>query len=310
MSAALILEEGQDLKQEQRIERLETDSRNLQTKVSEDIAALKKALHDMREAVSRIEGNIQAPRPWLVPSISLVGVALIAFLSWLGLTTVQHGNALASIRQALLGQGVMIAAGNPTSPKAQAAAQANLAEAKKTSIAIAGPVIEQAGESFIEAAKTDPKAWGVALDFVSYRSSLNTPNRPIGRLEPIPPGSFTRYAILQSTGPRPEVKWLPPPVPYKDGAIWDIIGQRPLPVDVEIGAQWLFAKGGRISLDETHIRQVVFEGAEIHYSGERVILEDVIFINCTFVFDNNEPERKLGLALLDSSKINFEAPPA
>jgi hypothetical protein len=68
---------------------------------------------------------------------------------------------------------------------------------------------------------------------------------------------------------------------------------------------WLFAEGGATQLDGMHLRRVVFKGVEVHYSGGPLILENVSFINCVFVFDNNEHGRDLGRTLLASASVDF-----
>ena len=68
-----------------------------------------------------------------------------------------------------------LAAEHPLVPQNQAAAKELLAQAKQKLIPpIPKPVVEQAGKIFVEAARTDPKAWEVASDFMNYRSILNS----------------------------------------------------------------------------------------------------------------------------------------
>jgi hypothetical protein len=63
-----------------------------------------------------------------------------------------------------------------------------------------------------------------------------------------------------------------------------------------------------MGLEDEHFRNVVFEHVEIHYSGSPIVLENVSFISCVFVFDNNDRGRELGQALLASSgNVNFRA---
>jgi hypothetical protein len=53
---------------------------------------------------------------------------------------------------------------------------------------------------------------------------------------------------------------------------------------------------------------LVFENVEVHYRGGPVILKGVVFINCKFVFDNDERGRSLADAILSSSsEVEFTA---
>ena len=69
----------------------------------------------------------------------------------------------------------------------------------------------------------------------------------------------------------------------------------------------LFLRGGAFSLDSRYAKQVVFIGMEIHYSGKPLVLENVVFINCWFVFDNNERGWKFARQLLDRPLISWSA---
>ena len=56
------------------------------------------------------------------------------------------------------------------------------------------------------------------------------------------------------------------------------------------------------------VRNVVFEGVEIHYSGRPVILQNVIFINCTFSIEHDDAGERLAESILDSATVNFTGP--
>jgi len=64
--------------------------------------------------------------------------------------------------------------------------------------------------------------------------------------------------------------------------------------------------GGAYRIDNQQFRNVFFDGVEVHYSGAPLILENVTFINCTFVMDNNTNGRTLGKRLLASASVTFQ----
>ena len=84
----------------------------------------------------------------------------------------------------------------------------------------------------------------------------------------------------------------------------ELIG-RPLPQDSVYGPISLLLTGNTAQLDGLYMRHVIFDHVEIHYSGSPVILEDVRFVNCTFVFDNVDHARLLGEQILAEATVNF-----
>ena len=197
---------------------------------------------------------------------------------------------------------------NPPNAENQAEAKDLLAVAKKESISLPLAIVEQGGQKSIEAAKGDPKAWSVALDFVSYRYSLNMRPSAAATAEPITGTETTHYTYVRVRGlDSPSLKWKRPLGPAAQATRWERIGEN-LNSNVPNQPTRLFAVGGGTSLDGEHIRNVVFESVEIHYSGAPVILESVVFINCVFVFDNNDHGRKLSKTLLAESNVNYRAP--
>lgn len=196
-----------------------------------------------------------------------------------------------------------MAASQPDRPQNQAEAREVLSEAKQKSIPIPKKVVEQTGKTFIEASRRDPKAWDVALEFFNYRSnpmfhfhrkitSIPLPTQKVVvsyDLGPLVPGK---------PGPRLE-RLTEAFVAYNETARYESIGQN---LNTEGGPPALVVRGGAVNLDGKDIRHVIFENVEIHYTGKPLILENVVFFNCTFVLDNNEPVRQLGEHLLASAE--------
>lgn len=217
---------------------------------------------------------------------------------------------VSDIKSLLAPQRLQGAAIQPTSSKNQKIAKDILSKAQQKSIPeIPASVVERAGKSFIKAAsKPDPQVWEVALDFMSYRSSLNAARQP-SPFTTIPSESLTTHyhiGTLVPGKPKPAMKWMPPLVPAEEAARYDHIGQDEN-TGVKMQPRGLFLSGGAASLDGEQIRNIVFERVEIHYSGMPVILENVLFINCSFVFDNSDRSRQLGETLLTTSPVTFRA---
>lgn len=60
-----------------------------------------------------------------------------------------------------------------------------------------------------------------------------------------------------------------------------------------------------IGLDNANMKNVVIRNAEVVYNGGPVRLENVAFVNCTFVFTKNRPTINLGETILQANSINF-----
>jgi hypothetical protein len=199
---------------------------------------------------------------------------------------------------------------NPPNVENQAAAKNILADAKRGSINLPLDIVEKGGEKFIQAAEHDPKAWDTALDFVSYRTELN-PNGPPSGFGPLPKGKVWSYGT-NGVGfipgkPIPRLSYSRNfGVPADKAARLDLIG-KDANAGIPVGPMFLVMQGGAYSLDNHEIRSVFFDHVEVHYSGAPLILENAVFIGCTFVMDNVANGRLLGIRLLSSNSVTFRA---
>jgi hypothetical protein len=199
----------------------------------------------------------------------------------------------------------LTAANQPLKKQNQDAAKELLAQAKKKlTPPIPEATVQQAGGNFIEASSQDQGAWKVALDFVSYRSWLNVsvfPPTTQALYTPVNESEMAYYTPHYITG-RPATFKSTGSVPLSERALLEPIDE-PAKVTAQSGNSSLLAFGGTQVLDGMHFRHVVLIGVEVHYSGSPLVLEDVLFVDCTFVMDNDRPARTLGDAILASSKV-------
>jgi hypothetical protein len=299
-----------------RLQRLETDSHDHQRKLDGiDIADVNKRLYDIGVSVAGIEGKLNSQKkalhPVAITGLSVVGTLLVLFWGWMAHTVVDHGNTLASIRQSLLGLGITIAANNPTNPKAQEQARATLADAKRTSIRISGPVIEQAGKSFIAASKDDATAWDVSLQFADYRSVLNA-----GSIPNVGPQRDAQSDIEYSAFPRdvlfrPTVKSAGNTTPEQAARFEPITPFPKIPPTKHSennSAQYLFIDFHNItiSLDGMRLKNVVVTNATLKYTGGPIDLQNVLFVNCTFQITDEDQGRMLAEAILGNPNVNYK----
>jgi|ERR1039458_8569166 hypothetical protein len=218
-------------------------------------------------------------------------------------------NQLEGFTAQFIGLRALISANQPQNPQNQTAAKLVLAEARQRSFKLPVDVVEQAGGRFVEAAAEAPQtqAWSVALDYVSYRSSLNSEARPPVEFAPLPPGVTLHYNLAVHPGIVGKLSFSTGlGVPIERAARADVIGQDGN-VGLQLGPAFLSITGGIISIDLYHFRQVIFNGVEIHYSGKPVILENVLFINCKFVVDNDERGRQFAGQVLATAHVTWQA---
>jgi len=213
---------------------------------------------------------------------------------------------LGNIESSLLSLRALQAAATPTDQRSQSEAKEILASAKRGATPLPVNIIAQAGKSFIQASQMDPNAWDTALSFINYRSSVNeVMSRPVA-LSKIPKSPSFSMAAPHGKAP-PTIRSYGIGVPITDAVILEEIGENKN-AGMKVGLDRLFFDGGAVALDGHHLRHIVMKGVEVHYFGAPVILEDVVFINCTFVIHNNQPGRRFGETFLASaSAMDFKA---
>jgi hypothetical protein len=213
---------------------------------------------------------------------------------------------LGGIEKDLLALRVAQAAHLPIDKKSIAEATAILDTAKRSEIKLPTDVVEQSGNAFINAASKEPAAWNTALKFISYRSTLNVYVRTVSTVA-VPEGAQTTFNLGPALNGKslPQLSHVSAGVAPADAARFEKIGQN-LNQQLAFGSAQLILNGGAISLDDRLVKHAILAGVEVHYTGKAILLQDVVFINCTFLFENSQPARQLGQILLASQNINFE----
>lgn len=213
---------------------------------------------------------------------------------------------LSAIEIILAPQRALQASATPDNRTSQDEAKKVLAESIRTKRPIPQSIVREAGDRFISAAETNPKAWDVALDFVSYWSSIINAKLPDEKL--IQP--WATHVVISPVGKAaPRTFESLERVPISQAARAEIIGfgASPFNKTVITGPARIYLEGGVVTLDGMFLFRAMLIGVEVHYAGQQVFLKDVVFLNCTFVLDNNPAGRKLGETLLASvSSTDFK----
>lgn len=226
---------------------------------------------------------------WL-RSWSFVGPCLAAFIAitaiavtlWVNFLNKSDANArfqqhtedrLTGIEKSLLEIQAKMVVSSPPDPQNQADAKNLLAEAKRESVPLSVSIVEQAGNKFITAAKSDPSAWSIAMEFVAYRSSLNLAEKPPDKFsDKLKVGGEFPLAHIEMAPvdgkPEPSVGFSDFLAPFESSAKVERLG--PLATTElknAVGPRIILLSGGALIIDGFYMRNVVVQGAEVHYNG-------------------------------------------
>jgi len=186
-------------------------------------------------------------------------------------------------------------------------AEKTLNAAKAASLRIDSRIIRDVGNGFIEAAAKNPDAWDAALAFVNYRSflnaeSFNLPTRPDAIQETkyeLPPGKFvvgpfrTAQVVVPSEAPEiPQFRTLDAP---------------DLNRGVSVGPSFLFIEGGTLVIDDLYLKRIIFRDLHVIFRGGRVVLQNVLFINCIFDIAQAPQGQTLASALVSGPITTFSS---
>lgn len=70
------------------------------------------------------------------------------------------------------------------------------------------------------------------------------------------------------------------------------------------GPEYIFLVGGAFELDDTALRRVYLQDVEVYYHGGKFDAQNVVFVNCQFVFDNLPNARLLAESILSTSQVS------
>jgi len=303
---------------EQRIEmtmlsRLDSDQKAIAARVD----SVDKTLYALGREVSEISGKIKSPTEtpvWITyfvyPAAVLIMAALVTAVIRLTIqmNAVEHflrdnGGFIAGLRLEKI---------NPSDPKKVQEAKLIISQAKATKTAIPSEIIKKTGDKFLEAAGTDPDAWGAALTLADYRSYLNGPKQPsLSGYYPFGtngnPDHLESVWVIIPTPPgarSPDFTTSIARVDIAVAARIDVIS-KPLPQNAKKGPASLLGVGGAVDLSGMYLRHVVLYNVEIHYNGGPLMLDDVTFVSCHFVMNTTTDTRELVTRLLASQSVQF-----
>lgn len=294
-------------------------NRHPQNPNPEGLNAVWKAVHKLEKDFESLLNAINAPsfwsklwgeRAWLIPTtLALLGL-LGSGVWYVGRLILENHvrSALGSIHQEIQDVKATLSAiqlkqlsSTPTTPGSLAEVKTVLATAKSNKIPIGSDALASAGKQFMDAAKTNASAWEAALAVIDYKSFLNASAPTFMQLENLPKTLSTRYVLPIVTGHEHEssvgVRGV---APKEQAARLNHIGQDDN-ANLAQGDQIIFVSGGQILIDDMDLKNVVFRGVKIFYQGGPIMMENVFFVNCTFVIIQKPKGESFATAILNGN---------
>ncbi len=190
---------------------------------------------------------------------------------------------------------------NPTDPKNIDEARDVLARAKAANLQINPTALERSGRKFVNASNQNPETWDAALDFLGYKSYINSKSGLLPNISAPKSPNHTHYWV-----PQLPVGLQPPQFhhfgsePISKAAQLNKIGQ-----DFNLGSPdgdaYLVGQDGNLILDGEQARNVILINVHIIYNGGPVELTNLYLINCTFEMEAATNTENLALAVLSPS---------
>lgn len=144
--------------------------------------------------------------------------------------------------------------------------------------------------------------WNAVQNFVNYRSWLNSSPIPISDAKPLL--DPTAYLIQPSTSGAEMYNF--GDVPRDQAAVLEPIGAN-LNKNNPRGDAFLIVSGGKVTLDDTDFRNVIFINMKVTYLGGSLKMSNVHFVNCTFYIPENQNGRQFAKVVLAEPSVVFSA---
>jgi hypothetical protein len=169
--------------------------------------------------------------------------------------------------------------------------------AQQGGIKVQPSVIKQVGTKLVDVGAKNTSSWTVAMDFLAYRSLINVEFAPPPFWSVlVPVKDYTVYSAPPTAGPM----YNEGRVPIEKAAVYSPLEMK-TNVDKTEGDRRLVITGGVIPLDGYQMKHITFKDAKITYRGGKTIMEDVLFINCTFDIVQQAPGQSFARSLLSSA---------
>lgn len=292
--------------------------------VNESLKEVNRGLFTLGVEIGELKGASKPGRDvhWLVRNV-VAPLLVLLVAGCIGLLYINIDKRMDAIETYFRDNGGFIASlrlqkngSTPADPKTIQEAKQVLVQARAAKLKIPADVVEIEGKKFVDAGQSNPGAWSVAMDFLSYKSFLDQSSVSLpGNMKPassdqqsekyrfslnfraVPNGTpgtlmvevWTVLNPLLSAGNFARMEKLSDPQTGTTQATQIIVD----------------ANRGTIFLDDQWLKHVIIENAHIEYKGGQTRIEDVAFLNCTFSLVPDDRSRDLAQAILTSTDVSF-----
>ncbi len=285
------------------------------------IDEIDKRLNTVEHSISRFMGGLKVAGivmvlivlplcGWAIYSIHALSISVAIMDAKIDAKVSALDSKLSDLSNQVTKLSLRQSSGNPIDPLSIKDAINVLDTAKSKGIKLPVDVVQEAGIKFVEVAEKNPQVWPVAGQFFSYRSFLNVDFLPA--LTPATGKSKYQSSVTIHLDPQHPEWHSPFEVLFAGGYASSDKAARleslshPQPEPSEFS--FFIINGGHdvIVLDGELMKNVIIRNADVEYSGGPVVLENVYFVNCTFVSFRLTPKGvDLGKTLLASASATF-----
>lgn len=257
----------------------------------------------------------------------LSAFAVTASLSWMGYLTyasIEQGKQLAAHGSLLAGNKLQAITSRPLTKESIKEASSSISDAIEKKVPIPLETVIKSSNVLMKASRDErnplrSSAWVAALQSISYKTILNEFNEAVPQVPWYEGGSHQSFSfgflnkrdlLNFSIGDNLAPKFLSTnrvQVPMDYAARYEPLDSS-ANKSLASGVQFLRVefKDMPLKIDNYFIKNVVIMNTEVHYQGGAVVLENVYFLNCKFVMDNEPNTRSLGEYVLVNSSVSLK----
>ena len=162
---------------------------------------------------------------------------------------------------------------------------------------LSAEAITDAGERFVDAAKTYPEAWNALQEVLSYRTYQNSLTVNLGP-QVLVTSAETNYNIPKENVPILRSMSTIGASKSPDTPQIRAISGPDLNASLSIGPTFLVLDAPTVILDGLYAKKMIFVNSRIIYRGGPVTLDNIYFLNCTFEITHGSTGQELAAAIL------------
>ncbi len=251
------------------------------------VHSIESDLGQIAQRLAKLEGHKdesaaphKSPNAALIAVLSVLGMAVIWYWSWVGTQVVAQGKQISQILTILSPEIVKKASSQPENPQSAKQVEQIVKKAMKQGERLDPALVSEAGAKFTDAVDRTPDAWRAATALLDYASFLNVnaPNpQPIMQLNETP----TKYLPQQLEG-RVAIGRVLGTAQFPNLPEAHPLNQPDQNANLASGPAFFLIRNGDFVLDGMLLKNVIIQDSQVIYDGGPLVLQNVYFVNCTF----------------------------